>query len=65
MFMPLYQARFNAHSDNVFGSTNFEAEHDKSAKDHANRFLRTGIGKGHEIWDGDRLVHREIHNGNA
>jgi hypothetical protein len=59
--MPQYEARFITHSDAVFGSTNFEAEHDEAAKSHANRLLRTNIGKGHEIWHGDRLVHREIY----
>jgi hypothetical protein len=57
----LYDIRFITHGDDVFSSTRFEAEHDEAAKDHANRQLRSGIGKGHEIWDGDRLVHREIY----
>ena len=49
------------HGNDVFGVEQFEAEHDEAAKKHANRVLRTNFGKGHEIWHGDRLVHREIY----
>ena len=59
--MQLYEARFFTHGDEVFGSAKFEADDDNDAKDHANRHLRFRIGRGHEIWLGDRLIHREIY----
>jgi len=55
----LYEARFITDRGDVFGSFAFEAKGDEAAKDHANRYLRTVVGKGHEIWKGRRLVHRE------
>lgn len=60
--MALYEARFIDHGGRVFGREPFEAEHDDAAKSYANRMLKTGFGKGHEIWRGDRLVHREIYD---
>jgi hypothetical protein len=30
-------------------------------KAHANRHFRSGIGKGYEIWNGDRRVHTEVY----
>jgi hypothetical protein len=59
--MALYEARFLTHGNEVFGREQFEAEHDDAARDYTNRVLRTPVGKGHEIWHGDRLVHREIY----
>ena len=59
--MALYEARFIDHMDGVFSTQQFSAEHDQAAKDYANRVLKTRFGKGHEIWDGGRLVHREIY----
>jgi hypothetical protein len=59
--MPEYRADFLTHGNLVFGSADFEAEHDEAAKAHAEKHLRTGIGRGHEIWQGSRLVHREIY----
>jgi hypothetical protein len=43
----------------------FHAEHDDAAASHVNRVLRTNIGMGHEIWQDDRLVHREIYDRDA
>jgi hypothetical protein len=57
----LYEARFIDHRDEVFSTQTFGAEHDQAARDYAHRMLKTGYGKGHEIWHGDRLVHREIY----
>jgi len=57
----LYEAKFFNHGDQVFGTESFEADHDDAAKDHANKFLRSPFGKGHEIWHKGRLVHREIY----
>ena len=59
--MPLYEARFFTHGNQIFGSANFTAAHDDAAKEHANKHLRSGIGKGHQIWEGERLVHTEIY----
>ena len=59
--MVVYEARFFTHGGQAFGSAKFEADHDDDAKEYANQRLRSGIGKGHEIWQGDRLVHREIY----
>jgi hypothetical protein len=59
--MPLYEAKFIDHRNEVFGSQMFGAEHDQAARDYALRVLKTRFGKGHEIWQGERLVHREIY----
>ncbi len=57
--MALYQVRFLAHSEEVFGREQFEAEDDASAIEHARQRLKSPWGKAHEIWHADRLVHRE------
>jgi hypothetical protein len=59
--MALYEARFIDYRYQVFAAQVFGAEHDDAAKAYANRILKTSFGKGHEIWHGDRLVHREIY----
>lgn len=58
----LYEARFIDHPDEVFATQVFGADHDEAAKAYANRMLRTRFGKGHEIWHGDRLVHKELYD---
>ncbi len=35
----------------MFCVEHFDAEYDEVTKERANRFLRSGVGKGHEIWD--------------
>jgi hypothetical protein len=57
----LYEARFIDHNDDVFATQLFGAENDGAAQDYAHKRLKTPFGKGHEVWQGDRLVHREIY----
>ena len=57
--MALYRAHFLDHGGNVFSAEDFHAEHDEAAKAYAAAVFQTTIGKGYEIWHGDRLVHAE------
>ena len=57
--MALYRALFLDHGGNIFSVEPFEAEHDQAAKDYAAEVFQSTIGKGFEIWRGDRLVHME------
>ena len=57
--MPSYRADFLDHGGNVFSVTHFDAEHDDAAKAYAADVFESTIGKGYEIWHGDRLVHVE------
>ena len=59
--MAQYRARFVTHGDRVFGTEHFEAASDAHAIEHARQRYRSGIGKGYEIWDGDRRVHTEVY----
>lgn len=59
--MALYEARFIDHRGEVLGTQLFGAEHDEAAKAYAHRVLRSPFGKGHEIWQGGRLVHTELY----
>ena len=59
--MTSYRAQFLTHADEIFGVAHFEAEDDVAAISYANEKLATGIGKGHQIWEEDRLVHTEIY----
>ena len=61
-FMALYHIHFLDHADNIFGSEMFEAEHDKGAIERAQARYRSGIGKGYEIWQGNRQIHSELNN---
>jgi len=60
-----YRAEFLTHGNHVFGTAHFHASDDRAAIDHANVALKTNIGIGHQIWQNDRLVHREIYLGDA
>jgi len=53
--MKLYGIHFLTHGNDIFAVEWVNAECDEAAKKQAER-LRTGFGKGHEIWDHDRLV---------
>jgi len=57
--MAPYRAQHVTHADYIFSVDHFVAEHDQAAIKHAAQVLRSGIGKGYEIWQGDRLVHVE------
>ena len=57
--MAPYRAQHLTHGDDIFSVDHFVAEHDRAAIEHAAKKLRSGIGKGYEIWQNDRLVHVE------
>ena len=57
----LYRAHFFTHAGERFGAETFQAEDDDRAIKHARQKLRSPWGMGHEIWEGDRLVHREVY----
>ena len=60
--MPIYEARFLTHGDDLFSTMRFHAAHDEAAIRYTNVTLRTSFGKGHEIWLDGRLVHRETYS---
>ena len=57
--MASYRAHFLNHGGHVFSVEDFHAEHDEAAKAYAAEVFQSTIGKGYEIWQGDRLVHAE------
>lgn len=57
--MALYRAHFLNHGGHVFSVTHFDAEDDEEAKAYAAAAFESTVGKGYEIWQGDRLVHVE------
>lgn len=60
--MPEYRAQFFKHSGQPFGGERFHAANDEAAIRFARSQLMSPWGKGHEIWQGDRLVHRELYD---
>lgn len=58
--MRSYRLDFVTHADRVYHSTEIQARDDEDARAQAKR-LKTRIGKGYSIWDGDRAVHTEIY----
>jgi hypothetical protein len=63
--MPMYHAKFPIHNNTVFSTEQFHAVDDEAAIIHVNVALRTSIGKGHEIWQDNRLVHHETYSCDA
>jgi hypothetical protein len=60
--MAEYRIAFLNHGDVVFHSAHFDAHDDEAAKEHAKSQHRSsGIGKGYQIWAGDRHVHTEVY----
>ena len=59
--MGSYRVHFLTHAGEIYSSIMFNAEHDEAAKEHVQQVLSGGIGKGHEIWQDERLVHTEIY----
>jgi hypothetical protein len=59
--MARYTVRFLTHGDQIFGQDLFEAENDGAAIRHCNQKLKSPLGKGHEIWQDNRMVHRQIY----
>ena len=60
MRMRTYRLDFVTYADRVYHSTEIKARDDEDARAQAKR-LKTRIGKGYKIWDGDRPVHTEIY----
>ncbi|HEX5282062.1 MAG TPA: hypothetical protein VFW28_18430 [Micropepsaceae bacterium] len=58
--MRSYRLDFLTHADRVYHSTEIRARDDEDARAQAKR-LKTRIGKGYCIWDGDRPVHTEVY----
>jgi hypothetical protein len=63
--MACYQCMFLNHADDVFGSDFLSADTDEVAVDHALTIYRNGIGKGFELWRGDKLIYAHIHGQRA
>jgi hypothetical protein len=59
--VPLYQCLCVDHGDNVYSQANFHADCDDAAVDYARTVHNNGIGKGFELWQGDRLIHKHVH----
>jgi hypothetical protein len=59
--MTKYRVKYLNHGNNVWRVENFVSLNDTAAKEHATCVYRSGIGKGYEIWDADRLVHTEVY----
>jgi len=59
--MALYRIHFVTHSDDIFGTEYFDSEEDTQAINQAFSVYRSGIGKGYEVWQGDRHVHTEVY----
>jgi len=57
--MAQYRAHYLTQSGEIFGGEYFQASDDKSAIEFARKSLGSPWGSGHEIWRGERLVHRE------
>ena len=57
--MPTYEVRFLNFKERVLGREVFIATDDDAAIIHVNKVLRSPFGRGHEIWWGEQLVHRE------
>jgi hypothetical protein len=57
--MARYRIQFLNHANDIFGFEIFDADGDEQAIDRAALVYSSNIGKGYEIWDGDRRVHVE------
>jgi len=51
-----YECRFINHANRVFSLVDFEAKNDSEAIRHALTVHWSGVGKGFEIWKGNRLL---------
>ena len=56
-----YEVRFFNHGGYTVGTAYVRAESDEEAIRYALRVLQNPFGRGHEIWQGERLVHREMY----
>ena len=59
--MPLYHCLFVDHGDNVYSRASFHADDDDAAVVYARTVYDNSIGKGFELWQGDRLIHKHVH----
>ena len=59
--MAEYKVRFFNHGNHTVGSVSFNADTDANAQHYAAQVLRSPFGRGHEIWEAERLVHREVY----
>ncbi|HTQ33500.1 MAG TPA: hypothetical protein VMI30_04970 [Stellaceae bacterium] len=57
--MALYQIHFVDHGDNIFSTHHVEEPHDEAVIARARRMDVPSIGAGFEVWESERLVHRE------
>ncbi len=60
--MTRYDIRFLNHARSIYGRDEMLCACDEDVIERARQLHRHGIGKGYEIWDGERLVHTEIHH---
>ena len=51
-----YRAHFLDHGGHTFSVTHFDAQDDEAAKAYSAKAFECTIGKGYQIWHGDRLV---------
>jgi len=58
----IYRIVLVNHADVVFSSREINADDDNAARTRARTEFRSGIGKGYQIWDGDRLVHSQVYS---
>ena len=56
-----YEVRFFNHGGHTIGTAYILADDDDDARRYALRVLQSPFGRGHEIWQGERLVHREMY----
>jgi hypothetical protein len=59
--MAKYLVHFLNHGNSVWRVEHFIALNDKAATEHTSQVYRSSVGKGYEIWEGDRLVHTEVY----
>ena len=59
--MAKYRVRFFNHGNHTIGSVSFDADTDANAQHYAAQTLKSPVGHGHEIWEGERLVHRDVY----
>lgn len=60
-----YDIHFIDHADRIFGSDSFDAANDAKAIELGRSLYRSNIGRGHEIWQGDRHVYSEVYGANS
>jgi hypothetical protein len=55
--MAEYRIHFKNHGDHYFATEYFHSDNDENAISAAHRLHVPFIGRGFEVWQGDRLVH--------